>query len=202
VPTPLPPPATWRFDLTALEDCLARPAEWKARNGFPLDVLRVVRQPSNSSTAAAAAAGGGGGSDWQYVPLDRAEQALLCLVEVADEQLLGFVVRGDTWALSMPALLTLPHGAELLAPLTGDLGPEALRQAWLAWCQQRSLPGNEVDACKLEVVDHRLVVRAPERLIERLRMARSDALKGEAWLLLGTGRARLGAQVELLDLNG
>jgi len=43
-------------------------------------------------------------------------------------------------------------------------------------------------------------VRAPHRLIERLRAARSDAIKQEAWLLAGAGRTRTAAQLELLPL--
>jgi hypothetical protein len=37
-------------------------------------------------------------------------------------------------------------------------------------------------------------------LIERLRAARSDAVKHEAWLLAGDGRTRLAAQLELHPL--
>ena len=32
------------------------------------------------------------------------------------------------------------------------------------WCQQRSLPGSDVEACRLEVIGHRLRVQAPARL--------------------------------------
>jgi hypothetical protein len=44
-----------------------------------------------------------------------------------------------------------------------------------------------------------LRVLAPGRLIDRLRAARSDALKNEAWLLAGTGRLRAAAVIELVE---
>jgi hypothetical protein len=56
-----------------------------------------------------------------------------------------------------------------------------------------------VEACRLERVDHRLLVHAPPRLIERLRAARSDAMKQEAWLLAGVGRIRSAAQIDLVQ---
>jgi hypothetical protein len=52
----------------------------------------------------------------------------------------------------------------------------------------------------LERIDHRLLVYAPPRLIDRLRAARSDAVKQEAWLLAGEGRTRTAAQIELHPL--
>jgi hypothetical protein len=36
--------------------------------------------------------------------------------------------------------------------------------------------------------------------VERLRAARSDAVKGEAWLLAGTGSVRTAALVELHEM--
>jgi hypothetical protein len=183
--TLLTPPEGWHFDLEALEGCVRQGGEWKARHGFPEDVLRVIRLGE-----------GGTEPDWRQVPFVRAEQALLVLVETADSGALGFPVRADGWALGREPVLALP-GAEVLLPLVGAVDMEAWKHSWLTWCQQRNLPAAEADACKLEVVGHRLMVQAPPRLIERLRGARSDALKGEAWLLAGTGRARATALVDL-----
>src|SRR5262245_24047395 len=75
--TPLPPPSGWRFELSALEGCLSRPAEWKQRHGFPADVVRLVWPRSTVDE-----------QTWQTVPLDRPEQALLLLVETARDTLL------------------------------------------------------------------------------------------------------------------
>jgi hypothetical protein len=184
--SPLTPPEGWHFDLEALEACVHQGAEWKVRHGFPEDVLRVIRLGD-----------GGTEPDWRQVPLVRAEQALLVLVETADSgAVVGFPVSPDGWALGREPVLSLPS-AEVLVPVVGAVEVEAWRHSWQTWCQQRNLPAAEVEACKLEVKGHRLVVQAPPRLIERLRSARSDALKGEAWLLAGTGRARATALIDL-----
>jgi hypothetical protein len=178
-----------RFDLAVLEACVRESEAWKVRHGFPLDVLRVVRA-------------GDSPDDWRAVAVDLPAQALLALVEVAARTgtvLLGFPVRPDGWALAREPALNWPDGAEQLAPLGAEPGVEVWRHAWQMWCQQRSLPGGDVEACRLEVVGHRLRVQAPARLVERLRTARSDALKGEAWLLAGTGRVRPAAMIELVE---
>jgi hypothetical protein len=179
-------PPAFTFDLAVLEACIRESEAWKTRHGFPLDVRRLIRP--------------GPDEDWRAVAVDRAAQALLVLVEVAGASgadLLGFAVRSDGWALGREPVLTWPGGAEQLEMLGGEAGPEAWRQAWQLWCQQRSLPGGEVEACRLDVVDHRLRVQAPPRLVERLRAARSDALKGEAWLLAGAGRVRPAVMIDL-----
>jgi hypothetical protein len=192
---PLSPPDGWSFDLAALERCVEQDAAWKTSHRFPLEVVRIVR-PSlareNGVDPAVALA-----EDWRAVPLLRAEQALLVLVETAkDGEVLGFPVRADGWVLGREIVLTLP-GSAVLAPLLGNIDAEAWKQAWQVWCHQRNLPSGEVEACKLEPVGHRLMVAAPSRLVERLRTARSDALKGEAWLLAGAGPVRATAQVDL-----
>jgi hypothetical protein len=182
--TPMTPPGGWRFDLAVLDTCLARTPEWKSRHGFPLDVLKRIAGSPNE--------------DWRGVALDRAEQSVLLLAEVEDSgAILGFPVRVDGWRLILEPALSLRCGREVLAPLLEEVGPESWKQAWQAWCQQRSASAGEVESCKLEETGHRLRVHAPPRLIDRLRAARSDALKGEAWLLAGTGRVRAAALIDL-----
>jgi hypothetical protein len=183
---PLPPPAGWRFELGVLEACLTRSDEWKAQHGFPAEVSRLVWSKGAVDVA-----------NWREVPLDRPEQAYLLLVEGADGVVQGLNVQPPAWGLAQEPVLTLPAGGEAIAPLVGEVGADAWRQAWVAWCQQRSLPASEVDACKLEPAGHRLVVRAPARLAERLRQSKSEALRGEAWLLAGSGRVRPAALVDV-----
>jgi hypothetical protein len=183
---PLPPPGGWRFDLGALEACLARPAEWKRRHGFPAEVVRLIWSKGSVDART-----------WREVPLDRPEQVYLLLVEVAYGTVLGLSVQPGGWELVREPAVRLPAGAEVVESLAGEAGADAWRQAWLAWCQQRSLPAGEVEACKLEPAGHRLVVKAPGRLVERLRHAKSEALRGEAWLLAGTGRVRPAALIEV-----
>jgi hypothetical protein len=186
--TPLPPPSGWRFDLTTLEECLAQPLEWKVRHHFPTDISRLIRPRVDCLEA-----------DWQAVPIDRPDQSLLLLVETTTRQLLGFLVQPFGWTFSREPIFTLPADADLLASLTPPVAIESWRQAWQAWCQQRSLPGNEVEACKLDHVDHRLLVKGSPRFLERLRVSKSEALRGEAWVLAGTGRVRPAAQIELVS---
>src|SRR5262249_28239985 len=147
------------------------------------DVTRVLGRPA---------------ADWREVILARPEQLFLALAQApADEGggLLGFAVRPDGWVLEREApVLALPAGwREALAGLVEEPPPEAWRQAWQAWCQPRGVPAPECEACRLEPAGAALVVRAPRRLVERLRAARSDAVKGEAWLLAGAGRCRASA---------
>lgn len=184
VAQPLPPPTGWRFDLAILETCVAQSPQWKRNHGFPQDVVRVHGRGEWSE------------QNWQSVPLDRPEQVLLTLVEI-EQQLVGFPINSDSWTLIREPVLTLPLQPETLAPLLPDPRPEEWRQAWQAWCQQRSLTVNEVEACKLEPVHHRLVVKAPPRMIDRLRQAKSEVLRGEAWVMVGSGRVRVCAQLEM-----
>jgi hypothetical protein len=189
--TPLPVAEDWRFDLSVLQASVGQTPEWKVRERFP-PVERIAGQ------------GGGEPADWREVVLVRPEQLLLALARVLPDgggpSLLAFSVQADGWVLQREPVLALAEPwPEVVRELTAEPSAEAWRHAWQAWCQQRGVPPGEVAECRLEPVDHRLLVRAPERLVERLRVARSDALKGGAWLLAGTGRARAAALLELVE---
>jgi hypothetical protein len=177
---PLPPTPGWRFDLSALQTCIEQPREWKVRHGFPLDVVRLISS-----------------EDWHAVAVDQPAQAVLLFVETRAGELLGHSVRGDSWSLSAEPVLR--GSPEILTSLGADPGADGWRQAWQSWSQQRSLPGGEVEMCKLAPIDHRLVVSAPAKLLDRLRAARSDALKGESWILAGSGRVRSAAMLDLVE---
>src|SRR5262249_37650842 len=143
-------------------------------------------------------------TNWQRVVLDSLETLALVLIRTAtsagEPVVLGFGVRSEGWALEPEPILTLAEGREEVLPdLAEELPPAAWRQAWQVWCQPRSLPPADVEACRLERVDHRLLVHAPSRLIDRLRAARSDAVKQEAWLLAGDGRTRPAALIDLVQ---
>jgi len=69
----------------------------------------------------------------------------------------------------------------------------------------RARPGDDVHRGKEQslgilaiAIDEREGL-APQRLVDRLRAARSDAVKQEAWVLAGAGRVREAAQVELVE---
>jgi hypothetical protein len=184
---PLPSMEGWQFDVKELDTCIHRPPEWKARFHFPSAVEAVAASAEES---------------WRQVTLDRPEQLVLVLIRLPGEAGVwqGFAVRPEGWVLerSHPVLTLGAEVVELLPELAEEVPMEVWQQAWQDWCQPRSLPVAEVKACHLERRGHRLVVRAPQKLFDRLRSARSDAVKGEAWLLAGDGRTRTAAQIEVI----
>jgi hypothetical protein len=191
------------FEVVSLEACIRQTPEWKSRFRFPSDVEALLPpQPGEAATA-----------NWRRVLLDAVEQRPFVFIHTAQTagqtsrlssaspHLLGFAVHPEGWALSPRPLLELADGwEEALPDLAVEPSPSLWRQAWQTWSQPRSLPQAEVAACRLERIEHRLLVYAPPRLIERLRAARSDAIKQEAWLLAGEGRTRTAAQIELHPL--
>jgi hypothetical protein len=187
---PWPAPEDWRFDTGLLEAALRRPAEWKAQHGFPTDVQEIVAA---------------GPQTWQGIILDRPERLLAAMVLTPmgthGEQLLGFGVQQEGWGLQTgePAFVVTGSWQQVLPELAVAPSAEDWRQAWRAWCQPRALPAAEIDACGLEPHGCRLRVLAPSRLLERLRASRSDALKGEAWVLAGTGRLRTAARLDVVE---
>ena len=180
---PLAPPPDWRFNAAALEACVRQSAEWKARHGFPTDVEAVVAPPGP----------GAGPADWRRVMLDRPEQMLLVFVPSTDlpSRQLGFAVRPEGWAMQLGAVaLELP----------AEEGPaeepsaEAWREAWRRWGQGRGMSADDAAACRVEPLEDRIRVSAPQGRAPRLGTERS-----EAWLLAGTGRVRVAAPMEIVE---
>jgi hypothetical protein len=207
--TPCLPPDGWNFNPDVLEACAAQTPEWKRRHGFPLEIDALVRL---DSAALPSAPPGECPPEtpnqlppWQRILIDRAERmgVVLILAEHGGEaeKLLGFAVQPQPWTLQAaePVLALGSAWGEVFPELTGDVLEERWWEAWRAWCHPRSLPEREVEACTLRHTDHRLLVTAPRELIERLRASRSDALRGDAWLLAGSGSLRPAAQVELIE---
>lgn len=183
------------FDVAHLEECLRQTADWKARHRFPSDVEALL--PPRSGAAPTA--------NWRHVILDSVSYHSLVFLHTAEvngvSSLLGFPVRPEGWTLEAKPLFILADAwKEALPDLKDEPSPEQWRQAWRDWSQPRGLPPAEIEACRLERVDLRLVVHTPPRLLDQLRAARSDAVKQEAWLLAGEGRTRLAAPIELQAL--
>jgi hypothetical protein len=204
VDTPVAPPEGWSFDPAWLDVCLRQPDEWKRERGFPVEARRVLG-PEAVNGSAPAPAFAEPVAAWQRVILDRPGHLFALVARVADEEggdrLLGFAARTEGWVLesAQPAFVLHAGWPELFPELAEDLPAEAWRQAWRAWCQPRAVPAADVEACALERHDYCLRVTAPKRLVDRLRAARSDALKGEAWVLAGTGSVRALALLELVE---
>jgi hypothetical protein len=192
-PTAVGTPAeAWPFDPAVLADCVRRDDAWKAHWGFPVEVEAILLPGGSDDTDP---------PDWQRVVLNRPEEVTALLVERSPAALTVFAVQPPAWALQRATpILELGQGwEEALGDLAAAPTGEQWKQAWQVWCQPRSLPPAEVEACRLEAGGHLLRVRAPHRLVERLKAARSDAVKQEAWLLAGAGRTRAAARISLND---
>lgn len=192
---PLSEPAGGSFQPAFLEACIRQSDEWKRSYRFPADVKELLPPRSEETPASA----------WRRVILDVVEERLFVFIHKEQQSmtphLLGFPVRTEGWVLGSEPLLELSEGGEEALPdVTAEPSAELWRQSWQTWAQPRGLPLADVEACRLERSDHRLLVHAPTRLIERLRAARSDAVKHEAWVLAGEGRSRSAAQIELHPL--
>src|SRR5262249_34405209 len=142
---------------------------------------------------------------WQQVVIDRPERLLVVMVSVAGEtgrKLLGFPVKQEGWVLQAnePVFAIRDKWDELFPELSTPPPAPVWREAWRAWCQPRGLPASETDACVVELQGVRLLVKAPAKLIDRLRADRSDAVKGEAWVLAGDGPIRAAALLELVPI--
>ena len=189
----LPAADGWRFDPRWLADCVARPVEWKQRFGFPPEVEETVLGPDATP---------GLPEPWRRVVLDRPERLPIMLALTArpegGDRLIGFAVRQENWGLHTEApLFSLEEGWPEAFPSLMQ-GPSAAQweDAWRTWCQPRGLAA---ETGGLQPEGHRLRVKASPRLLERLRATQSDALKGEAWLLAGSGRLRAAAQIEIVE---
>jgi hypothetical protein len=189
------------FDPAEYHACFTRTLEWKRRHGFPENV-----------TATASFAGGTEGtssapSDWRRVLVDHASQAVMALVQTLDAKgmkgMLGFWIDPRGWILhcARPAFKWRDGWSEVFPGLRDEIPAAAWRKTWNEWCHQRGLPVADVERCSLIAQDHRLIVSASRRLINRLKALRSDALKGEAWLLAGEGAARRAALLEVIEAD-
>ncbi len=185
--------ADWRFDAAWLADCLAQPEDWKQRFRFPPEVSQIVT--INASQAA------DDPPPWRRVLVDRPERLPVALALTEDGRLLGFAVRPDNGTLQGDApAFSLEEGWRDVFPRVADEPPaEDWLCAWHSWCQPRGLTGAGLDPVDLRPEGHRLIVTAPPKLMERLRSTRSDALRGEAWVLAGNGWLRRAAMLEVVE---
>jgi hypothetical protein len=194
------------FDGRALQDCIGRPTEWKREHRFPEDVQELVLsgRPGQAIRGDERAPSA---EQWRGIMVDRPQQMLALLVLATtpegDEQLLGLAIRQDGWMLQTAApLFTIgPRWREVFPDLCENGSVALWRHAWRSWCEQRGLPPSEVEQCVLEVKGAKLRVIAPASLLELLRATRSDALRGEAWLVGGAGRIAPVANVELVGVE-
>jgi hypothetical protein len=189
---PWPAESEWQFNSRRLSECVSQTASWKQSRGFPTDVEEILLETS-------------GPDAWRRVVVDRPERLAAVLVHSSagngGDRLLGFAVRQDGWTLhSESPLLTLgAHWPEVLPQLVEPHSPDTWLQAWRAWCQSRNLANADTETVGVHADGYTLRVQAAPRLLERLRSARNEALKGEVWLLAGNGRMRPAALLEVVE---
>jgi hypothetical protein len=177
-----------RFNAQILTDCVGRPAEWKDRFGFPPEIEQIYRSGPETDEPPA----------WQRVIVDRPHR-LTAVLLFAGAAFLGFAVREDGWTLQAESpAFTLGNGAwQVVFPeLAADLPDDDWRRAWRGWCKERNL--SVFDDVPLQIGGATLHVSGPHNLRERLLSTKSDALKGEAWVLAGSGRLHQAARLEIV----
>jgi hypothetical protein len=179
----------WSFEVECLTGSLQRDAEWKRRHGFPEEVEGVASVVDEDLA-------------WRNVVLDYPERLPVALLLTGDgeaDRLLGFAVRAENWSLqSNDPVLTLEEWRDIFPQLAGDPSTEQWSMAWRGWCQPRNLPESQTAGCVLERRENVLRVHAQPRLLERLRGARNDSVRGETWILAGDGPFRRAALLEIV----
>jgi hypothetical protein len=189
--TALLPEGEWRFDVSVLAECLARPAAWKREHGFPEDVRGLAAPAEGESVRSA----------WARVLVDRPEQLMGLAVQPADEEnVVGFAVpsSGGPLRVDEPAFRLSSGWRDEWPELTAEPTTDAWREAWREWGHSRNLAAGDLEACRLEPSGVVLRVSAPGPFLERLRATRSDVFKSDTWLLAGTGSVRRAALIELV----
>jgi hypothetical protein len=181
-----------RFNPALYQACFAQSAEWKKRAGFPENVIATsgLNQPDPT---------------WQGLIIDHAASIAVALVYTreasGDGGLLGFWTEPAGWVLqsAKPAFRLAEGWRDVFPTLESVPAADDWQRAWQLWCQARGLPASDVERCSLSLEDCRLVAHVPRRLLERLQALRSDALKGEAWLVAGEGPVRRAASLEVAE---
>lgn len=177
-----------RFPMDLLFACVAQPAAWKEQWAFPAEVLNIAdpAQPGDSPPS------------WQRVIVDRPERLLMVLIACGpDQRLLGFAARQEGWELhSRQPVLNLPAAVRPDIPDLASTPIELWNAAWQSWCKAHAIPAAEFQDCVLIPQSCSLHIQAPAALLARLTAAKSEALRGETWLLAGAGYLRATAQVE------
>ena len=173
--------------ISQLHACAEETLEWKSTFGFPLDVEAFPESSAGSPVSP------------DHVIIDRPERLLAVFCQTREQELLGFGVRPEGWALvAGEPIARLPAAAADFLGLDRSPAAPMWKQAWSSWCQARALPRVHADECSLTLVDERLQVAAPERLVPLLQAGKSDLVSEETWFLAGDGYARPAARLELL----
>lgn len=198
---PWQPSEDFMFQIDWLQVALEHDNDWKRNFGFPSDVRSIVSlspgQAANHQANPELPPPG------QRIVVDHAERLLVALFTSASNPacLLGLAARQEGWLLqTAELLLTLEQGwPEVLPELTLSTQQESARLAWRNWGKTAGLQTAETDAGQVTYAANRLRVCLPDAVLQKLRGLRSDVFKGDTWLLLGEGRLRAAAILEVVS---
>lgn len=204
-----------RFDLSLVNACLHQDDEWKNQHGFPVEIADLVPPfpgPSDRANGlplnySAPDASAHRLEDWQRIGAKGGSRHHVLLVSSRgpneSDMLTGFEVNHHQWTFEVGhplfRLTTAPAG--VFRNLLDEPPLDSWTLAWREWGRQRGLPQADVQQGSCERTGHRLKVRVSRRIMDQLRHQRSDAMKGEAWLLAGTDVVRSIAQLEIIEKN-
>jgi hypothetical protein len=146
-------------------------------------------------------------SNWRSIVLDLPEYLFVIFIETESAgpgRLLGFAMNPASGSIEAgePVISVGPSWSEALPDLAVEASQETWKAAWQGWGSQRGFPPADLLACQMECSGLVLRTLAPRRLVARLRELRSEALRGETWLLAGAGRSRAAARVEIVERDG
>jgi len=186
------------FPVDLLDQCVAQPAAWKMRRGFPLEVTEILKAQGERAASCTPQPA------WQRIIIDHPRR-LLVLVILApgpngSDRLMGFGIQPERWILhhAEPAFVAGSDWPEILPDLASEVRMESWAEAWKAFCRSLNPPVAETEAAVQDKTGLRLTIKVGRLFMDWLRATRSDLLKGEGWLLVGQGRARAAAVIKLI----
>jgi hypothetical protein len=194
----LPATAHRPFPVHLLDQCLAQPAAWKMRRGFPLEVTEVLKAHSEVAASCTPQPA------WQRIIVDHPRR-LLVLVILApgpngSDKLLGFGIQPERWILhhAEPAFAAGSDWREILPDFASEVSTESWAAAWKAFCRSLNPPIADTESAVQGKTGLRLTIKVSRQFMDWLRASRSDLLRGEGWLLAGSGRTRAAAVIKLI----
>jgi hypothetical protein len=154
---------------------LQRRLESKIPLGFPAEVHRLLFEPAHG---------------WDHVPFATPRRCYTALARThgqAGPLFVGWEVNPRTWELHavQPVFEMEDEDQAWFPPVIAE---EAWLDALALWAGQRDLAETDARRCSMRVSGHRLQVDAPA--------AWRDKLRGETWLLAGSGQLRQAARLE------
>lgn len=175
--------------LDWVRDAANRPREWKQAAGFPPDLGPGDLLPP----------GADGRFTGATVPLVQFDEVTAVVLRTPDRAI-AFATAGPDWILPGDPTFTVVDArtSEAFPELDADPTPGEAAAAWEAWAKSRSVPGDDLPACRSTASGLRLAVEAPPRLATWLKTHRADLFRGDTWLWIGNGPLRRAATLHVV----